>query len=192
MCADGREIGQGMTIQYPRRRNRLRYPGYDYAQPGAVFVTICTYGHRPLFGMVDQGRMAYSPAGEMVLASWQRIPGKHREIVLDAFVVMPDHVHGVLFVGSGSEEGREPPTVGDAVRWFKSATVRAYRDGVMTHGWDAYDRHLWQDKFHDRIIRSDTELDRVRAYIMGNPARWWERQEAERSEPWPRPMAPPT
>ncbi len=184
-----------MTTQYPRRRNRLRYPGYDYAQPGVIFVTICTYGRQPLFGTVDQGLMAYSPAGEMALACWHRIPGKYQEIVLDAVVVMPDHLHGVLFMSAEPEAGREPPTVGDAVRWFKSATGRAYRNGVMTHGWDPYDRHLWQDKFHDRIIRSDAELDRVRTYIVNNPARWCERQEAERaeqSEPWHRPMAPPT
>lgn len=169
-----------MTTGYPRRRNRLRYPGYDYAQPGAVFVTICTYGRQPLFGTVDQGRMAHSPVGAMVLAGWRRIPGTFPVIGLDACVVIPDHVHGLLFMGTEPEPGDELPTVGDIVRWFKSVTVRAYSDGVRAHGWAPYERHLWQGKFHDRIVRSEAELGAIRAYIDGNPARWWEQQETER------------
>jgi REP element-mobilizing transposase RayT len=117
-----------------------------------------------------------------VLAGWQRIPGTFSEIGLDACIVMPDHVHGVLFTGTDPEAGGEPPTVGDVVRWFKSVTVRAYGDGVKAHGWEPYERHLWQGKFHDRIVRSDGELKAVRAYIEGNPGRWWERQEAVRAE----------
>jgi putative transposase len=172
-----------MTNRFPRRRDRLRYPGYDYAQPGTVFVTICCRWRQPLFGTVDDGHVFLTPAGAMVAASWQRIPDKYGEIRLDAFVVMPDHLHGVLVAGSDPDGTGQPASVGDAVRWFKTVTVRAYRDGIRAEGWERYDQHLWQDKFHDRIIRSDAELAAVRAYIAANPARWWERQQADAATP---------
>ena len=85
-----------MTIQYPRRRNSLRYPGYDYAQPGAVFVTVCTAGKQRLFGSVEDGQMIHSPSGAMVAIRWQAIPDRFPDVDIDAFVVMPDHIHGIV------------------------------------------------------------------------------------------------
>jgi REP element-mobilizing transposase RayT len=137
----------------------LRYPGYDDAGPGAVFVTICTHGRQPLLGAVDRGQMVLTAAGDIVTACWQRIPCKYPAIGLDAMVVMPDHLHGILFIGVDPELAEARTTVGDAVRWFKAVTVRAYRDGVLTQDWEPYERHLWQDKFHDRIIRDPGELE---------------------------------
>jgi REP element-mobilizing transposase RayT len=171
-----------MVDRYPRRRNRLRYPGYDYAQPGAIFVTLWTEDRQSLFGSVDEGRMVMNAIGEMVDACWHWIPSRFPAIGIDAWVVMPDHLHGILFPGSDPIQQEPSSSVGDVVRWFKNATIRAYRDGVRTEGWEPYDRHLWQDKFHDRIIRSEIELETVRAYIVGNPGRWWERHLADQSE----------
>jgi REP element-mobilizing transposase RayT len=129
--------------------------------------------------------MAGSPCSgrsSRVTAIWQRIPDRYREIGLDAVIVMPDHLHGILFTGIDPEMEETCATVGDAVRWFKTVTVRAYRDNVKVEGWNPYERHLWQPKFHDRIIRDPGELDAKRAYIAGNPGRWWERHEAEWAE----------
>ena len=120
--------------------------------------------------------MDLSPVGVMVVATWEHIPDRLPVIGIDACVVMPDHVHGILFPGIDPDHEDSPVAVGDVVRWFKNATIRAYRDGVTRQGWEPYDRQLWQDKFHDEIIRSDRHLETVRAYIAGNPGRWWERQ----------------
>jgi REP element-mobilizing transposase RayT len=179
-----------MTNGFPRRRNRLRYPGYDYAQPGTVFVTICAAGRQPLFGSVVDGVMAYSAAGAMVRSCWLRIQDTYPGMGLDTFVVMPDHVHGVLHPGSDPASEASQTTVGDVVRWFKTATIRAYGDGVTQDGWPPYDGRLWQAKFHDRIIRSDAELATVRTYIEANPMRWWERQQAGEDSPCPAPGHP--
>ena len=162
-----------MSNGVPVRRNRLRYPGYDYAQPGAVFVTICMYGRQPLLGEVRNGQMHLSEFGE-ASSAWERIPTKYSEIALDTFVVMPDHVHAIVFTGTDPALDRNPATVGDVVRWFKNVTIRGYRTGVTRHGWAPYEQHLWQDKFYDHIIRTAREMDLIRSYIERNPERWWE------------------
>lgn len=158
-----------------RRRNSLRYAGYDYGQPGAAFVTICTSGRQPLLGLVQNGQMAHSQAGQVAVARWQAIPKRFAAVDIDAFVVMPDHIHGIVFTGTNPDEAALSTAVGDVVRWFKSAVQADYRHGVAHRDWPAYDRHLWQRGFHDRIIRTDAELAHIRRYIEGNPGRWWER-----------------
>lgn len=95
--------------KYHRRSIRLR--GYDYAQPGTYFVTICTQNRECLFGEIVDGQMALNPLGEMVEAGWHDLPNHYRHVRLDAFVVMPNHVHGVIMmtdsvtVGSGGGYG---------------------------------------------------------------------------------------
>lgn len=83
-------------VQPYRRRNSIRYPGYDYARSGMIFVTICTEGRQPLFGEVIGGLVALSPAGAMIHNTWIRIPERFPEVLLDACIVMPDHLHGII------------------------------------------------------------------------------------------------
>jgi REP element-mobilizing transposase RayT len=159
-----------------RRRNSLRYPRHDYAEPGAVFVTVCTSGKQRLFGDVQDGQIIHSPAGLVAVNRWQMIPDRFAAVEIDAFVIMPDHVHGVLFTGANPDLANQRITVGDVIRWFKASVQSAYRHGVEHLDWPAYDRHLWQRGFHDRIIRSDVELATIQTYIEGNPWRLWARQ----------------
>ena len=164
-----------MMRQSRRRRNSLRYTGYDYAQPGAVFVTVCTAGRQRLFGSVMDGRMVHSPAGALVVERIRSIPARFPGVAVDAFVVMPDHLHGIVVCGAGTDEGGLRATVGDVVRWLKTSVSRLYGAGVNEAGWPPYDRQLWQRDYYDRIIRTEAELAAIRAYIDGNPGRWWER-----------------
>ncbi len=166
-----RNFGWAMAIPY-RRRNSVRYPGRDYARPGAVFVTVCTAARQCLFGAVNDGRMVHNPAGEMVIGRWQTIPDRFPTVETDAFVVMPDHVHGIVFTGTNPDLAGMRSTIGDVVRWFKASVQAAYRDGVMRHKWPAFDSHLWRRGFHDRIIRTDAKLAHIQRYIEGNPGRW--------------------
>jgi putative transposase len=161
------------------RRNSLRYPGYDYARSGAVFVTICTAGRQHLFGHVQGGEMQMTPAGVMVQQTWHRIPERFPDVLLDACIVMPDHLHGIILTGARPDVPTTNASLGDMVRWFKSTTHAHYRKGVLDGGWPPYDRHLWQRDYYDHIIRNDDDLDRVRAYIEANPARWQERVDNE-------------
>lgn len=79
-------------------RRSLRLKGYDYSQPGAYFVTVVTQGHACLFGEVVDGRMWLNCAGQMVQAVWNEIPTHYPGIAVDAFVVMPNHIHGIVIL----------------------------------------------------------------------------------------------
>ena len=80
-------------------RHALRLRGHDYAQPGAYFLTICTLGREPVLGDVGDGEMRPSEAGVLVQRTWEALPERFPGIVLDAFVVMPNHVHGIVMIG---------------------------------------------------------------------------------------------
>ncbi len=166
-----------------RRRNSLRYPGYDYAQSGMVFVTVCTYNRQHLFGVVKEGRLALSAAGEMAAAHWQGLSKRFKGIDIDAFVVMPDHLHAILITGTNAHGD----TAGFVIRGYKAAVQSAYSQGVKRHDWEPYEDHLWQRGFHDRIIRNDAEYDTRYRYIEGNPGRWWERMKSESVGTFPGP-----
>lgn len=154
-----------------RRRNTLRYPGYDYAQVGAVFVTICTQGRQRMFGAVRDGQVLLTPPGLRARDRWAQIPARFPGVVVDASIVMPDHIHGIILIGTDPTLPTRT-TASDVVRWFKSALFTDYTTGVRHHGWEPYDRQLWQRNYYDHIIRSERELDRIRAYIEANPTRW--------------------
>lgn len=154
-----------------RRRNTLRYPGYDYARAGAVFVTICTQGRQRLFGTVHGGQVHLTPSGERARERWAQIPTRFPDVLIDAAIVMPDHVHGIILTGTDPALPAET-TASDVVRWFKSAMFSDYTTGVRQHGWAPYDRQFWQRNYYDHIIRNEREMNRIRQYIEGNPARW--------------------
>ena len=161
-----------MGIHRPRRRNSLRYPGYDYAQPGAVYITICTHERQHIFGKVEDGVMAHSPAGLAVIARWEAIPGRFPTVGIDMVVVMPDHLHGIVFTGTDPDTEAGRATLGEVVRSFKASVYSDYGRGVKRHGWPRYDGALWQPNYYDHIVRTDAELATIRAYIEGNPGRW--------------------
>jgi REP element-mobilizing transposase RayT len=165
---------KGKVLEEPRRRNSLRYPGYDYSQAGAVFLTIATHNRQRLFGTVEDGAVIPSPAGAQVALRWIQIAERFPGVMIDAFVVMPDHLHGVLLTGTDPSIPTNP-TAGEIVRWFKSAFYADYSRGVRHAGWPPYDGRLWHRDYHDRIVRNDVELDHIRDYIAANPARWSER-----------------
>jgi REP element-mobilizing transposase RayT len=141
----------------PAMRNRtpLRLRGYDYASLGAYLITVCAGDRASLFGTARH-EIALSPIGRLVESSWWSIPVKHPGIDVDsAFVVMPNHVHGIVWV-------RRRPTspIPAVVGAFKGRASRLAG------------QPLWQRGYHDRIIRDETELDALRQYIVDNPIRW--------------------
>lgn len=123
--------------------------------------------------------MVHNPIGCLAVERWQTIPERFAEIDIDALVVMPDHIHGILMCGIDPHRNISTTTMGDVICWFKASVVEEYRSRVSRHEWTPYDRHLWQRDYHDRIIRTDAELAAIRAYIEGNPGRWWERHQGK-------------
>jgi putative transposase len=169
--------------KHHRRSIRLR--GYDYRQAGAYFVTICTQSRECTFGQVVEGRMILNAPGQMVELVWRELHQYYPGIETDAFVVMPNHVHGIItLVGAGPRacpdkswqpQGVAPTAImslPDVVHRLKSLTTAKYRRGVIQDSWPAFPGRLWQRNYYEHVIRHERELDAVRRYIEENPLRW--------------------
>ena len=164
-------------------RRSIRLKGYDYSQPGAYFITICTQDRACLFGEVVDGEMRLNDAGQMVQDVWDELPAFYPSVQTDAFIVMPNHIHGIIIlVGADPcvcpDEIGQPQMIAprlslpDVVHRFKTMTTKRYIDGVKKFGWTPFRRRLWQRNYYEHIIRNDHALQRIREYIWTNPLRW--------------------
>jgi len=168
-------------------RRSIRLKGYDYSRPGAYFITICTQDRACLFGEVVDGEMRLNDAGQMVQDVWDELPAFYPGVQTDAFIVMPNHIHGIIIlVGAdpcvcpntgqtiGQPQGVAPTRLSlpDVVHRFKTMTTKRYIDGVKKFGWTPFRRRLWQRNYYEHIIRNDHALQRIREYIWTNPLRW--------------------
>jgi REP element-mobilizing transposase RayT len=153
--------------KHHRRSIRLR--GYDYTQAGAYFVTLCAQGRERRFATISSAGLQLSAAGRMLDLWWNKLPGKFPAVGLEAYVIMPDHMHGIIWLHPSSAEA---PALGTVMQWFKTMTTNAYIRGVRDDSWPAFDRRLWQRDYYDCIIRDAGALNRISAYIANNPARW--------------------
>lgn len=167
------------------RRRSIRLKGFDYSSVGAYFVTVCAQGRRGLFGELVDGEMHLSPAGEGGLEVWNPMP-EHDPVGTDAFVGMPNHIHGIIVLGNagaaprgragvgGQAQGPAPTglTLPDGVHRFKTLTTSRYVRGVKGSGWPPFDKRLWQRNYYERVIRDEDELRAIREYIVHNPLGW--------------------
>jgi putative transposase len=166
------------------RRKHIRLRGHDYREPGAYFVTVCTKDRRHDLGRVVDGRVLLKPNGFAVRHAWLDLPNHHVNVTLDAFVIMPDHVHGIIVLGfdlvdeidrlARSPEAQQaaplpvrPGSLGTVVRGFKSASTREVNRLRQTPG-----ALFWQRGYWDHVIRDIEERRRVQTYIADNPRRW--------------------
>ena len=183
-----------MTKGDSHRRRSLRLRGYDYSWAGAYFVTVCTHNRACLFGEIVNGEMQLNDVGRMVATHWRSLSKRFSSVQPDALVVMPNHMHGIIAlidVGAAlvAAQGRArritPPrrattrvaptaSLGRVIGAYKSLTTVAYARGVKMWGWTPFAGKLWQRNYYEHIIRNETDLNRVRQYIMDNPARWAE------------------
>lgn len=157
-------------------RKTHRYEGYDYASAGSYFVTICLYQRSPILSdVVEDARVVLSEPGEMIVEALNELSNKYQSVALDSYIVMPDHVHAILHLGTDPDQ-LENPSLGTAIGWFKTMSTNWYIRGVKTSGWPRYDKHFWQLNFYDRILRNESEVETRREYIANNPSRWLGRQ----------------
>jgi putative transposase len=176
-----------MAHNQPRyHRRSIRLPAYDYAQAGAYFVTIVTHQRQCLFGEIVGGQMRLAAHGQVVSEQWLQSELVRSEIELDAFIVMPNHIHGIVIIRAhpmdvgahsraplpSSSPYRPPRSLGSLVAGFKSAATKRINEMRGTLGVP-----VWQRNYYERVIRNDEELDRVRQYIVDNPAHWEEDRE---------------
>lgn len=170
-------------------RRSIRLQGYDYRQAGAYFVTICAQNRACLFGEIVNDTMQLNDAGIMLARHWQMLPQRFTNIRLDAFVVMPNHIHSIIVltdgrIGPPTEATLPSPpratlvvaptSLGDVVGAYKSLTTVEYVRGVKASGWAPFDGKLWQRNYYEHIIRNESSLHDIRQYIIHNPAKWAE------------------
>ena len=155
-------------------RKRLRLPGFDYGKGHVYFITLCTHNRSRLFGSITAQRITPSPAGEMLADAWHGLPAFIPGLLLDAYVVMPDHFHAILaLIDPEDGRGHSPaPTLAEVVRRFKGQVMREYRKSVDGGLWEPYNKHLWQRSYHEHVIRDDDDLQAHREYIVNNPRKW--------------------
>ena len=159
----------------PRKPNRLK--GHDYSQNGYYyFVTICVKDRVDCFGAVKNGKMVVNTNGKIVSDCWDDLPTHYPHVELDEFIVMPNHVHAIIFmtdrkvvVGDGFKPS---PTTSktshglpEIIRGFKTFSSRKINTTTDI-------RFQWQRSYYDSIIRGNESLERIREYIVNNPSQW--------------------
>ena len=157
-----------------RRSPRLRH--YDYSQAGAYFITICTQNRECLFGSVEGDAVRLNNVGHAVQDVWDALPVHFPDVELDAFVVMPNHVHGIVVLNGGAQfiaphnnQGAidRTPTLGEIIRAFKARCTHRINQLRGAHGFQ-----IWQRNYYEHVIRSESSLLEIREYIANNPAQW--------------------
>ncbi|MFC6096659.1 transposase [Flavobacterium qiangtangense] len=154
--------------------NKYRIPSarlqsWDYSNNGAYFITICTKSRKHYFGKILKGEMQLSDIGKLAVQFWLEIPNHFQSVELGNFVVMPNHVHGILIINSNLRSQKEQfsaSTISTMVGSYKSIVTKMSRQKNTDFG--------WQSRFHDHIIRNSESYERIQNYIENNPANWKE------------------
>lgn len=174
------------------KNGSFRLNHFDYGQNGYYFVTICTKSRHNYFGVITNGKINYNPLGNIAIKYWQKIAQHFSFVIIDEFIVMPDHIHGIIVIDKTRNDA-EPHYVGahnyarlpvrqlrpGKTKFYKNtfgpqsknlaSIIRSYKIAVQTYA----NRHCipfaWQPRYYDRIIRNERELTNVRRYIRNNP-----------------------
>lgn len=165
---------QNSRHSLPKRRS-LRLQGYDYRNSGVYFVTICTAEKRPLFGTVRQGAVHLNEIGQIADNCWKQIERVRSGIALDAYIVMPNHIHGILLFSEADAADCTPADARDSAAGSLGAIIGQYKSIVTKRSQFTRSppaRPIWQRNYYDHIIRSAASLEKIRQYIVENPARW--------------------
>lgn len=158
-----------------QHRRSIRLPQYDYAQAGAYFVTMLVHDRQPLLGEILADHVKVSAAGKIVQQCWTDLPRHYANMETLAFVIMPDHVHGLILL---KEDQGPRVKLGEIIRAFKSFSAR--RINLMRN---SQGRPVWHRNYYEHIIRTEAEMDQIFTYIEDNPRRWSEDEE-ERLRCW--------
>jgi REP element-mobilizing transposase RayT len=169
-----------MVEQGKPTRRSIRLKDYDYSQAGAYFVTICVHYKRNFFGEIIDGCMQLTHTGEIVQSEWLRTEVVRPNVAVDEFIVMPNHLHGIVVIAEADipvgatrrvaraqTHGPVAGSIGAIVGQFKSTCTKQIRkNGALGH------TPIWQRSYFEHVIRTQDELDRVRLYIVENPLKW--------------------
>jgi len=186
----------------------MRLPGYDYSQPGAYFLTVCTQNRQCLFGEIENTQMRLSDAGQMVQVVWKELTLRYPGVETDAFVIMPNHVHGIIWMTSerrgevlsprndpdnnnldadvdetSNQGGETPPLqrskLGQIIAYFKYQSTKEMNRIETKNAITKF----WQRNYYEHIIRDGKDLQNKTDYIEANPMLWDEDDNNPRNNP---------
>lgn len=149
-----------MQPNLPQRKSP-RLQGYDYSSAGLYFVTICTFQRQHLFGEVQETTMHLNEVGGLAAQDWLALPAHYTTLTLDEYVIMPNHIHGILYLDPTTQNA---PMLG--------TIIGTYKAGVSRKANSILPGKIWQGRYHDHIIRHEKVLNYIRDYVIHNPARW--------------------
>jgi REP element-mobilizing transposase RayT len=162
-------------------RRSIRLKNYDYSHSGAYFVTVCTHNRECLLGEITDSEMVVNEYGTIVSKSWEWLGVQYDHVELDAWMIMPNHMHGIIVINHDSCRGgsRTAPTatvpmmkrkpVGRLIGAFKTVSTKQINQIRNTPGIS-----VWQRNYYEHIIRDEKSLENIRNYIINNPAQWEE------------------
>jgi putative transposase len=156
-------------------RHSLRLPDFDYASTGAYFVTLVTHQRRCLFGTIADGTLHPTPLGHFATAAWTASEALRAELRLGSFVVMPNHLHAIVFLqGTTASDAQKPRSrqrsLGSMIGGYKAAVTSHAREIAAI----APGASLWQRNFYEHVIRDEQDFRAIDDYIQDNPRRWSE------------------
>ena len=170
-----------MTLYKNKYRiESTRLPNYDYSSNGYYFITICTHKQFCYFGGVNNKQMHLSQVGRIAQKHWQEIPQHFKDVYIDEYVVVPNHVHGIIVINRPDNvETRNFASLPNKFAPLKpgslQAIIHAYKSSVTRWCRKNDDSDFcWQPRFYEHIIRNQKSLNNIRQYIVNNPAKWSE------------------
>jgi REP element-mobilizing transposase RayT len=163
--------------KFPTRKP-IRLKEYDYSTTGYYYVTICARNRENIFGKYENtvgaplacARIELSMIGQIIQNQWVDTPNQYHNVDIDTFIIMPNHIHGILIINK--REGASPsPTILQIIRSFKSKSALEYIKYINDNNLNVSGK-IWQRSFYDHIIRNEKSLQKIREYIANNPLKW--------------------
>lgn len=169
------------------RIESIRLKNWDYSNSGYYFVTICTKNQEHFFGEINNNEMILSDIGKIIYDEWYKSAEIRPNILLDEFIIMPNHIHGIIIINNNEKNifvnndvnvethsyASLQPTINEnkqnnlsnIIRGFKSSSTKL----IHISGCNNF---LWQPRFYEHIIKDETALKNIRQYIINNPSNW--------------------
>ena len=164
--------------QQKYRIDSIRLPHWDYRQTGAYFITICTDKRLPYFGCVRYAQMQLSPIGILAEQHWLDVVHHHPDAKLGAYIIMPNHMHGIIFLPEQPAAISSISTLTMSSISPKSGSlstiIRSYKSAVSRHARLSGFSFTWQSRFYEHVIRNEASCLRISEYILGNSSTWAE------------------
>ena len=152
------------------KRKQIRLENYDYSGNSAYFITICTFHRIRLFDSIVGANLCVRPSNaDKLIEKWLfKLENKYKNVAIDKYVIMPDHIHFIL-QQTGAHAGAPLPEI---IKWFKTQTTDEYIKGVKSGVFQPFEKHIWERNYYEHIIRNQNDYNEIWKYIDENPLKY--------------------